>query len=338
MPRISVLMPCYNVADTLDETLQSLFAQTESDFEIVAVDDGSSDESLAILQAAAAQDARLRVLAWEHAGIIPALNAGLAACSADYVARMDADDLAQPQRLVLQADYLDAHPNVGLVASRVEGFPKAELRQGFQIYIEWLNSLVSDADIRRERFVESPLAHPSVMFRKALVAEVGGYQEQGWPEDYDLWLRLLERGVRMAKVPELLLSWRDLPQRLTRSDSRYSLENFLRAKAHYLLRGPLEGRDAVLIWGAGMMGRRLSKHLLRGGAPIEAFIDIDPKKIGRTRRGKPIIAAEELPEWWRRYSRPVLLAAVGSRGARALIRERLNGMGFMESEDWWACA
>ena len=338
MPRISVLMPCYNVADTLDETLQSLFFQTESDFEIVAVDDGSTDGTLAQLRAAAERDARLRVLAREHAGIIPALNAGLAVCSADYVARMDADDLAQPQRLALQADYLDKHPDVGLVASLVEGFPKAELRQGFQIYIEWLNSLVSDADIRRERFVESPLAHPSVMFRKALVAEAGGYQEQGWPEDYDLWLRLLERGVCMAKVPELLLSWRDHPQRLTRSDSRYSLENFLRAKAHYLLRSPLEGRDAVLIWGAGMMGRRLSKHLLRGGAPIEAFIDIDPKKIGRTRRGKPIIAAEELPEWWRRYSRPVLLAAVGSRGARALIREQLNGMGFVESEDWWASA
>lgn len=338
MPALSVLMPCYNVTATLDETLQSLVDQRFSDFEIVAVDDGSDDGSDELLAAWAEQEPRLRPIRRPHEGIIAALNHGLEACRAPLVARMDADDLAAPRRFELQVEFLAQHPEIGVAACLVEGFPKKALRGGFRAYIEWLNTLVSDADIRRERFVESPMAHPSVVYRKQVVLEAGGYQEHGWPEDYDLWLRLMEAGVRFGKVPEVLLSWRDHPTRLTRSDSRYSLENFLRAKAHYLLRGPLAGREAIFIWGAGMHGRRLSKHLLAGEAPLVAFFDIDPKKIGRTRRGRPVLATEDLPDEWAKWRSPVLLAAVGSRGARGLIRERLGSFGLVEGENWWAVA
>jgi glycosyltransferase involved in cell wall biosynthesis len=338
MPIVSILMPCYNVAGTVAETLESLESQTLADFEVIAVDDGSSDNTLDILQAWANQDARFRVLTRAHEGIIPALNAGLAACQAPLVARMDADDLAHPERLARQVAYLDQHPDVALVSCLVRGFPEDTLREGFRIYIEWLNSLVSDEDIRREIFVESPVAHPSVTYRKAWVDKLGGYQERGWAEDYDLWLRLYLAGARFAKIPEVLLSWREHPKRLTRTDSRYSLENFLRAKAYYLKQGPLSGREAVILWGAGMMGRRLGKQLQRQDVPLVVYVDIDPKKIGRTRRGLPIIAPEELMTWWKRYSYPVLLAAVGARGARELIRQRLTDFGLVEGEDWWGAA
>jgi hypothetical protein len=204
--------------------------------------------------------------------------------------------------------------------------------------MDWLNSLVSESDIRREIFIESPFAHPSVMFRKSIVLEAGGYQEHGWAEDYDLWLRLYIGGKHFAKLDQVLLGWREQPDRLTRTDRRYSLENFIRAKAHYLVRGPLLGRDAVILWGAGMIGRRLSKHLLHQGVTLAAFIDIDPLKIGRTRRGLPILDPSELPGLWGRYARPVLLAAVGARGARQLIRQRLVGFGFQEGQDWWGVA
>jgi hypothetical protein len=112
------------------------------------------------------------------------------------------------------------------------------LREGQRIYLEWLNSLLEDGDIHREMFVESPLPHPSVIIRKAWLDQVGGYQDRGWPEDYDLWMRLYLAGAQFAKLPEVLLDWRDDPQRLTRTDSRYSLENFLRLKAYYLQLDP----------------------------------------------------------------------------------------------------
>jgi hypothetical protein len=157
-------------------------------------------------------------------------------------------------------------------------------------------------------------------------------------EDYDLWLRLYLAGARFAKVDQVLLDWREGPERLTRRDGRYSVENFLRAKAYYLARGPLADRDAVIIWGAGMMGRRLSKQLVRQGAPLVAFVDIDPRKIGRTRRGLPILPPQEFPAWWGRYASPVLLAAVGARGARPLIRAQVQRFGLREGLDWWCVA
>lgn len=338
MPVISVVMPCYNNAGTLDASLNSLARQTLTDFEVIVIDDGSSDGTGGILQDWSRQDERIRVHHQTHQGIIPALNRGLNACQAGYVARMDADDRCHPERLKKQVEYLDAHPKIDVVGSLVSGFPTDQVREGFRVYLRWLNSLVTEAEIRREIFVESPLPHPSVTFRLEAVEEAGGYQDRGWAEDYDLWLRLYLAGVRFAKVPEVLLEWREHPERLTRTDSRYSLENFLRAKAHYLIRGPLNGRDAVIIWGAGMMGKRLSKHLLRAGAPQVAFVDVDPKKIGRTRRGLPIIAPEDLPERWNGLSKPVLLAAVGARGARELIRDQLNEFGLREGRDWWAVA
>jgi len=338
MPVVSVVMPCYNSADTIEETLKSLTRQTLTDFELIAVDDGSSDLTRKILEAWARRDRRFEVIHQSHQGIIPALNAGLAVCQAPYIARMDADDRSLPQRLERQVDYLERQPRVSVAGCLVAGFPEDGVREGFCIYLEWLNSLVTDDEIRREIFVESPFAHPSVVFRREAMNEVGGYQEHGWPEDYDLWLRLYTAGARFAKVPEVLLEWREHPDRLTRTDKRYSLENFLRAKAHYLALGPLQRRDAVLIWGAGMMGRRLSKQLIRRGAPVAAFIDVDPKKIGKTRRSFPIIAPDDLPDWWKRYANPVVLAAVGARGARRLIRQQLNRLGLKEGYDWWAAA
>ena len=338
IPAISVLMPCYHAASTLEEALDSLDRQILRDFEIVAVDDGSTDDTLQLLQGRAKRDPRLRVIAQEHAGIIAALNAGLAACHAPYIARMDTDDYSYPERLALQVAYLNTHPEIAVVGCLVEGFPSQDVRQGFSIYIQWLNSLTSDADIRREIFIESPFAHPSVIFRRDWVDKVGGYQEQGWAEDYDLWLRLHQGGARFAKIDQVLLGWREHPQRLTRTDGRYSLENFIRAKACYLARGPLTEADGVLIWGAGMIGRRLSKHLLGQQTAVTAFIDIDPVKIGRTRRGLPILPPEALPEWRQRYRNPIVLAAVGARGARQLIRQRLNAFGLIEGEDWWGVA
>jgi glycosyltransferase involved in cell wall biosynthesis len=322
----------------LPEALDSLFAQTLPDFEIIAVDDGSSDDTLAILQAYASRHSRLRPLSVPHGGIIAALNAGLPHCCAPYIARMDADDWCHPQRLALQAAYLDGHPEIDVLSCRVRGFPAGQVRAGFRLYLEWLNELLTDDDIRRELFIESPLPHPSVMLRRELLLSAGGYQEHGWPEDYDLWLRLYISGARFAKLPETLLAWREHPTRLTRTDSRYSLENFMRAKAHYLALGPMQGRDAVLIWGAGMAGRRLSKHLQRNGLPLAAFFDIDPRKIGSTRRGLPILPPADLPSWWSRYRHPALLVAVSARGARPLIRARLASTQLIEGQDWWFAA
>ena len=335
---VSVLMPCYNAHETVDDAMRSITEQTFRSFELIAVDDGSTDRTLDQLQNWASRDSRIRVLSLSHAGIIEALNAGLVACTAGLIARMDADDHSHPDRLTRQLEFLTEHPEIAVAGSYVEAFPPDQVQEGFRIYVEWLNSLDTPELIARDIFVESPLAHPSTMIRADWLQRVGGYQEHGWPEDYDLWLRLYVEGAKFGKVGEVLLEWREQPDRLTRTDSRYSVENFLRAKAHYLCRGPLADREAVIIWGAGQMGRRISKHLERGGAKLVAFVDIDPKKIGKVKRGLPILSAEDLPKLLKQYRDPIVLAAVGSRGARHLIRDRLDEIGLVETEDYWAVA
>lgn len=335
---VSVLMPCYNASATLDEAIGSILNQSMSDFELVVVDDGSADDTYSRLLNWAQSDNRLRIFRLPHGGIVKALNYGLSQCQSPYIARMDADDRSLQDRLELQVGFLDNNPQIDLVSCRVRGFAEGQVGRGFQVYLEWLNNLLTDEEIRREIFVESPLPHPSVMFRKQSVIDVGMYQELTWAEDYDLWLRLYLNGAQFAKLPQTLVEWREHSQRLTRTDSRYSLENFLRAKAYYLVRGPLADRDAVILWGAGMMGRRLGKQLRKQNAPIKAFVDIDPNKIGRTRLGVEIISPADLIKCWRSYQHPIILACVGARGARQLTRKELKRMGFVESRDWWRAA
>lgn len=338
MPQVSVLLPCFNAESTIEEALSSLAAQSYRDFEVLCVDDGSTDNTVSILEDWSQRDSRFVLVKKTHQGVIQAANTGLALCRTPLIVRMDADDRCHPDRIRLQREYLLDNPAVAVVGSLVNGFPAETVGEGFKLYYDWLNSLVTHEDISREIFIESPLANPSTAFRKSWIEGVGGYQDHGWPEDYDLWLRLYLAGAQFAKIPQVLLEWREHPERLTHQDSRYSVENFLRAKAHYLAKGPARDRDAVFIWGAGMTGRRISKHLSREGLPLTAFIDVDPKKIGSTRRGKPIISQDDLLSLWKQYQHPILLAAVRARKARPLIRENLKKMNLIEGKDWWAAA
>ena len=336
--KVSVLIPCYNCADTLVESFESVFSQTFEDFEIVAVDDGSEDNTLALLKELSANDARLKVIEAPHGGIIEALNRGIEACEGEFVARMDADDFCYPTRFEKQVAYLDAHPEITLVSCKIEHSDKDALLEGFRLYYEWMNSLLTDEAIKREFFIESPLIHPSIMMRREALLAVGGYEENQWAEDYDLWLRLLANGANFAKVDEVLFQWRDLPTRLTKTDSRYSRRNFIRAKAHYMLQTILKDHDSIFIWGTGTTGKHLSNALLSEDAPIKAFIDIDPKRIGSVRHGYPIIGQEDLKAMWDASERPILLQAVSSRGARDLIRTALDEMGLIEGVDWFCTA
>jgi len=204
--------------------------------------------------------------------------------------------------------------------------------------VDWQNSLVTHDDICREIFIESPVAHPSAMLRRAELLAMGGYEDRGWAEDYDLWLRYHAAGRRFAKVPAPLVRWREHDDRATRTDSRYSIENFLRAKSHYLCAGPLAERQGLIVWGAGRTGRRLSKHLIRAGHRPDAFVDISASRIGSTMRGVPIIGPDQVQACWHDLQRPMLLAAVASRGARALIREQLALNGLMEGADFLCVA
>lgn len=334
-PAVSVLLPVRDAAEWLPTALASLARQSLVEHEVVAVDDGAEDGSSALLRRAAAADPRVRVIRQPPRGLVAALNEGLDACRAPLVARMDADDVCHPRRLELQGRRLAERPDLGVVTSDVTLFPSSRTAEGFRGYVRWLNSLADHEAMARERFVESFVAHPSIMARTELLRAAGGYRDLEWPEDYDLWLRLLEAGVRFGRVPRPLLAWRDRPDRLTRTDSRYAKRRFLACKAHFLARGPL-ARGRALIWGAGPTGRELARSLMAESVVLDAFVDVDPRLFGRVVRGVPVIPPDALEA--RLAADTVVLAAVSARGARELIRRRLDALGLTEGLHYWCAA
>ena len=235
-PRISVTMPCYNCGETVGRALDSLLAQRNAEFEVVAVDDGSDDDTAGILAEYARRDSRVRFLQIEHGGVIRAANAAIQAARGEYVARMDADDICLPDRLAAQARLLDDCPDLGLVGCRVRFGGDRRRSRGYALYVDWTNTLLTPEAIRLNRFVEFPVPNPSIMFRRTALETYGGYVRGDFPEDYELLLRWQEAGVPMAKADEELLIWNDPPDRLSRTHSRYDVDAFYRVKTDYLAR------------------------------------------------------------------------------------------------------
>ena len=276
MPALSVLMPVRDAGRWLAPSLASLWRQTWREFEVVAVDDGSTDGSAEALDRAARRERRLRVIHLPAVGLPTALNAGLTAAAGDLIARHDADDLSRPRRLERQRRLLAEHPEVAVVGCRVALLPRGFAGLGMRRWVEWHNGLLDHGSIARDLLIDSPLAHGTSLIRRAALDQVGGWRERGWPEDLDLWIRLLESGARFAKHPETLYAWRQHAASATRSDPRYRRAAFDQLKLEALERGTLRGTsDATLVgvgdslrrWRGVLAARRAGLRVLDAGRP-----------------------------------------------------------------------
>ncbi len=333
-PLVSVLLPVRDGGPFLAQAIASLRSQTMPDFEVIAVDDGSTDDSLDQLEAWAEDDHRVRVMSQPNGGIVAALEVARAQARGSYLGRMDADDIAAPARFERQLALVASDDSLVAVGCQVEYFPEKALRDGARRYQEWINALTTPDEIARDIFIECPLAHPTLLASTRGVAEVGGYQTNGWAEDYDLILRLWEAGGRFANVPEVLFKWRERADRLSRIDPTYSLDAFRRCKVHYLARTLLQDRDGVVVWGAGPTGKGIARTLLEAQVSLQAFVDLDPRKIGRRIYGAPVVPPTMINE----YQGSFCLAAVAQPGARQEIRAALADAGWLETKDFVAVA
>lgn len=329
-PAISIVLPLRDAAATLDRAFASIIAQHWADWELVAVDDGSRDATPELLRGWAARDPRVRVIPTPPRGIAAALQTGCAAARGEWIARMDGDDRMHPRRLEAQWAFAQAHPDCGVVSCRVTHIGETA---GYAAHVAWVNLQLTADEMALRRFVEAPVAHPSVMFRRDLIDRHGGYRDGDFPEDYELWLRWMDVGVRFGKVPDELLEWHDSPGRSSRRDPRYAIERFAEVKCHYLarwLRARLVPRRDLWLWGAGRITRRRFDALEREGMRFAGFVDVDPKKAGRHRDGRPVVMADALPD----PAEAFLLAGVASHGAREAIAHHLTTRGWREGDDF----
>ena len=332
-PLVSVLLPVRDGEAFLAEALGSLAAQTLADLEVVVVDDGSRDSSPELASAYAARDPRFRLVRQTPAGIVAALERARSEARGRLLARMDADDVSLPDRLLLQVEALERE-GLDAVGGAVEVVADGRVTDGLARYAAWLNALVTEEAAARDVFVECPLPHPALVVRREALARAGGYREMGWPEDYDLVLRLWAAGARFRNVEPVVLRWRDRPERQSRVDPRYGEDAFRRCKVHHLRRTLLgKGRPAV-VWGSGPVGKGFARELLAAGVPVEAFVDVDPRKHGKRIYGVPVVRPEESG----RFRAAVALGAVAGPEGRSRVRELAYAEGRRDGEDFAAVA
>lgn len=202
-PEISAVLPVYNGEAYVREAVESILTQTFTDFELIIINDGSTDGSGAILRELAAGDPRIVLVERANGGLVSALNEGIERARADLIARMDADDVAMPDRFARQLARMLGEPDLGVLGSFIRIMDKA----GRTIRLGDYPVSVAEA----ARFMEHgcPVAHPTVMMRREAVLKAGGYRKLfSHCEDYDLWLRISELGYGIANLPQPLLNYR----------------------------------------------------------------------------------------------------------------------------------
>ncbi len=319
-PEISILTAVRDGLPHLEEAVASIRVQTHRAWEWLVVDDGSTDGTAEHLDAWARREPRLHVIHAPPRGLVASLNAGLAACRAPLVARMDADDVARPERLAVQIAYLAAHPEVA-AADGLVALCGGRRNAGMRAYVEWVNAHATAAAIAEDVFVESPLVHPAVCFRAAAVRAAGGYRDGDFPEDYDLWLRLHAAGHALGKAPAVVLDWRDRAGRLSRIDPRYRRAAFTALKQEHLaaLDGEAIRGAGLALAGAAPFARPWRQWLRRIGARPEFIAEIEPRRIGERILDAPVVPIAELRVRPWRY----LLVTVTGRAARASLRALL---------------
>ncbi len=328
-PEIAVILPFQNAETTLDEAVQSIVNQTFPDFELLLIDNNSADNSRNIAREWVKKDHRISLLEEKKPGVAHAMNCGLKNAGAPFLARMDADDISHPERLKEQLHFLKKNPGIDLVGCHVSYIPHHKNTRGFQRFVKWVNSFHSSEKIALNRFIEIPVVNPTILFRKEIYNALGGCLQGDFPEDYEMQLRYLDKGVRMAKISRELLLWQDFASRLTRTDTRYSTEAFFRVKASFFKKWSEKNNPfhpVIWVWGAGRKTRRYAKILEKEKIRIEGYIDIVKNKTSQ----KTTLHFSEIPDPGKMFIVPM----VAKWGAREQINDFLVKANYTEGKDF----
>jgi glycosyltransferase involved in cell wall biosynthesis len=328
-PIVSVILPFFNAEETLSRAIESIKSQSLIDFECILINNNSTDKSVEIAQNWTEKDKRFILIHEKKQGVMFASNAGSEKARGKYIARMDADDYSCSDRLKLQADFLDNNPEFGAVSGKVEYISHSENTKGFARYVEWVNSVQTYKEILDSRFIELPIVNPSAMWRKETAEKYGMYTHGDFPEDYEMWLRWLQEGVKISKLNEFVLKWYDSDTRLTRTKSMYSDAAFYRIKTKYLAtwlekNNPFHPKIAV--WGASRISRRRARLLKQYNIEINCYIDT---KRDRQLEQK-VVFYTDVPKAGELF----ILCYIKQTHARDEIQEFLHSKGYVEGKNY----
>jgi len=276
---ISILLPVFNAAPYLRACLASIREQSFKDWELLAVDDYSTDESALILAEFAAVDSRISFFDNQEKGIIPALRLAFHHSRGDFITRMDADDLMPIHKLAYLHDALLKKGPGHVVTGIVAYFSDTGLGDGYKKYETWLNGLVHQNTHFEDLYRECVLPSPAWLIHRTDLIAAGAFDVNRYPEDYDLCFRFYEQNFKIISIPETVHHWRDHADRTSRNNPIYADQNYLELKLFWFLKLHYHPERPFAIWGAGKKGKFMARYFLKYNCDFH-WITNNSKKQG----------------------------------------------------------
>ncbi len=291
--KVSLLMPFKNTVDYIGDCITSILDQTYENWELLAVNDHSTDGSESIVKQYEAGDKRISLLSNAGRGIIDALRTAYNESDGLYVSRMDSDDLMKPEKLEHMVNQLGSAGKGHVALGQVKYFSDEGISEGYKKYEEWINLLTNTGSNYTEIYKECVIPSPSWMVHREDLQECGAFNNNRYPEDYDLTFRFRKHQLKCLPCKKVLHLWRDYPSRTSRTSEHYAQNSFLELKFHYFLELDHDTNRPLALWGAGDKGKTLAKLLLESKIYFYWLCD-NPRKIGKKIYGQELLPYQTL--------------------------------------------
>lgn len=276
---VSILTPFKNTSEFLPECIISILNQTYINWELLIINDHSTDNSYEIVNAFAKQDPRIRLFNSDGIGLIAALLYAFPKCNGEFITRMDSDDIMPNHRLQDMVSDLRLHGKQHVALGLIDYFSANGVGDGFARYERWLNGLISTGKNYTEIYKECVIPSPCWMVYHSDLVACDAFNPNRYPEDYDLAFRFYKHGYKCIASTKLGLHWRDYGERASRTDPNYAENHFIDLKLDYFLELDYNSSRPLTVWGAGKKGKTIAKLLQEKQIPFVWLCD-NPKKIG----------------------------------------------------------
>jgi len=329
-PLVSILIPFKNTEVFLPECLQSIITQTYTNWELIIVDDGSTDQSFSIVKGYAITDGRIKLLKNNGCGIIDALRLALKESNGELITRMDSDDIMVLNKLEVLSNSLINYGKGHLAIGKVKYFSKNGIGDGYAKYELWLNQLTQTGLNYSEIYKECVIPSPCWMAYKDDLLACDGFNPNRYPEDYDLAFRFYKNNLKCIPCDKVLHYWRDYEIRTSRTNEHYAENHFIELKLHYFLELNYIKEKSLTIWGAGNKGKVLAKALVKKGVPFHWICD-NPNKIGRDIYGQELKPFQYLEG----IQNPQSIITVANTSSQTQIKAYLKKQGMKPMKDYF---
>ena len=330
-PLVSIIMAAKDTAPYLPKCIDSIIRQTYKNWELIAINDHSSDRTPDILNWYADKDDRIKVFHSKRAKLIPTLKEGYAEAKGELINRMDSDDYMPDDKLEVLVNEWLKYGKGHIIAGGTEHFvEKGEVGDGFRRYERWLNAVAKHEYHYQEIYHECVIPSHCWIIHKEDFDAVDGFNPEVYPEDYDLCFRFYQNGLKVHGIDKVLHYWRDRSDRISRTWDEYKDNRYFDLKLRYFYQIDRDRDRPLLLWGAGKNGKDLAKLLLEEEDDFRWICDND-RKVGKDVYGIKMEHFTALPS----MGRPQILVAVASPDDKKIIRKLLHGWGKKPVEDYW---